>query len=316
MALSIFSSEKRIRLTFLAAILLIVPLLGINIAIYIDQLRGKDGTRAEKKFWRNKIIPLEKFDMVFLGDSRTLAAIDPACFDRVLGVKSYNGAFTGGSLNKTILDHAEKVLLKTSGSRRAVIFGVTPMTMSNQSRVNDYFTSLSNQYKQKTKNNDLDIMDILFSSIRTKELKDLFRKRNSDKVFHENGWLEKSSEVKPKARRSNLHGYRIYLNKIHFSEESMSEILHKVEQWKKQNITVFAFRPPTLPEMDKLENELGKCDFALFKKRLEASGGIWLDVAEREKYNSYDASHLERNDAMKLSADLADKINKYFTGRK
>lgn len=312
MALSIFSSEKRVKTVLLSALVLIVPLAALNTAVYFDSAKGKDGTEAEKKFWRSKIIPKQKYDMVFVGDSRTLCGIDPAVFDKNVGNKSFNGAFTGGSINHVILEHVDKKLIKTSGVRRAVILGITPMTMSNQSRVNGHFTGLLKSIKEQ-ESGWSEVLGIIFGDIRTKDIKELFKKRKPDKIYHSNGWLEKISEIKPKARRSNLNGYKIYFNDIFFSEESMQEILHWTKQWKKQGITVFAFRLPTMAEMEKLEDEFGKCDFALFKKRLENDGGVWLDVDQSSQYSSYDGSHLERHEAVRLSKDLAVKINKYFT---
>ena len=311
MALSIFSSEKRVGLTILSAIVLIIPLMILNTAVYWDLAKGKDGTEAEKKFWRSKVLAKQKYDMVFVGDSRTLCGIDPAVFDKVVGNRSFNGAFTGGSINLVILEHVESNLLAASGKHRAVILGVTPMCMSNQSRGNSHYNGLKNSLKSK-ENAWSEAMEIVFGEIRTKDIKELLRKRKPDKIYHTNGWMEKISEVKPKARRSNLAGYKIYFNDIFFSEESMQEILLKVKQWKKQNITVFAFRMPSFPDMEKLENDRGKCDFKLFQKRLEAAGGVWLAVKDRNSYNSYDGAHLERYDANKLSADLAEQIKAYF----
>ena len=311
MALSIFNSEKRIQLTFAAAAILITILAAVNIAVYFDLAKGKDGTEAEKKFWKSKIISNQKYDMVFIGDSRTLCGINPALFDIAVGNRSYNGAFTGGGINRAIFEHVEKNLLDPAGTHRAVILGVTPMTMANTSRENGHFTGLKKELKKK-ENFLSEWLDIIFSDIRTKEIKELFSRRKPDKIYHNNGWLEKVSEVKPKARRSNLYGYRIYLGNMKLSELSMQEIAEKTAQWKKQNITVFAFRMPTFPEMDKLEDESGKYDIAQLKKRFQSVGVVWLEVHSRNKYNSYDGSHLERNDANKLSADLAEQIKAYF----
>ncbi|MBR7145740.1 MAG: hypothetical protein IKD10_12475 [Lentisphaeria bacterium] len=315
MALSIFSSEKRVLLTFVTAILITALLALLNVAIYLEFAKGKDGTEAEKKFWRGKVKNKQQYDMVFTGDSRTLCGIDPQIFDDLLGNKSYNAAFTGGGINKEILEHIDRNLLNKNGAEKAVILGITPMSMAANSRGNGHYSMLKKELKEK-ESIFSEWLEILFSEIRTKEIKELFRKRVPDKIYHRNGYLEKISAVKPKARRSNLHGYKVYFNDYTFSPESVKEILFYAEQWKKENVTVFAFRLPTMPEMDVLEDSFCKESIDSFRKHLIAAGGVWLEVKDRSKYNSYDGSHLERTDAGKLSHDLAEQIKKYFDNAK
>ena len=311
MALSIFSSEKRVTLTFAVAGLVTLLLAVLNVAIYLNFARGKDGTEAEKKFWYGKVRPKQKYDIVFTGDSRTLCGIDPQIFDENLNCKAYNGAFTGGGINKVILDHIDKNLLNKNGSKKAVVLGITPMSMAENSRANGHFESLLKTVKEK-ECFMTEVLEIIFSEIRTKELKVLFKKRKLDKIYHSNGYLEKISEVKPKARRSNLYGYKVYFKDYKFSQNSEREILSYTERWKKDNVIVFAFRLPTMPEMDALEDSCCKKNIDSFKDKLTAAGGVWLDVRERSKYNSYDGSHLEQADAAELSKDLAGQIKKYF----
>ena len=253
--------------------------------------------------------------MVFAGDSRTLCGIDPKFFDAAVGGKAYNGAFTGGGINAVILEHIDKTLLNKAGGKKAVVLGITPMSMAENSRGNGHFDSLQKSLKEK-ESFAAECLEILFSEIRTKELKSLLKKRKLDKVYHVNGYLEKISEIKPKARRSNLYGYKVYFKDYKFSQNSEREILSYTERWKKDNVIVFAFRLPTMPEMDALEDSFCQENIYAFKNSLTAAGGVWLEVQNRSKYNSYDGSHLERGDAAELSKDLAGQIKKYLDSLK
>lgn len=312
MALSIFNSDKRLLLALLSAFLVTLFLALLNLAIHINMSKGKDGIDAKNKLWRNKVFPTKKYEIVFLGDSRVLTGISPEIFERKLNCTAINGSFAGGSINETIFKHtAENLLSKSVNHPRAVVIGVTPMVMSVSGRSNQQFMLMKKEYTENplSVNN---IIQILFQELRSKYIRALFKKSVPDKIYHANGFIERFAKLREKARQSSLHTYRIYFQNYEFSQAALQELLQRIELWKKENVTVFAFRPPVDIDMDTLENNSGKCDFAFIRKKIEEKGGVWLEPDNRETYHSYDSSHLASHEARRLSEDLAEKMAIYF----
>ena len=313
MALSIFNSEKRVLLALLSAIAVIIPLGILNIVIHLDTASGKNGTIAMQKFANRKVAPAQKYDIVFLGDSRVLTGINPEFFERKLNCTAFNAAFTGGGVNGEIYRHTgEKLLSGNTDAPRAVIIGITVLSMGEGSRSNFRFHQIKSELTTQGDGVFKDYIRIPFQKIRTKHFKNLFKNEKPTRIPYDNGYLERFAVVKKKAQERSIQTYRISFKTYKFSQKNLQELSEYIRKWKKENITVFAFRPPVNIAMDKLENECGKCDFALIQQTVEKSGGIWLEVDNRETYNSYDSSHLESAEAIRLSEDLSDKVAAYF----
>ena len=317
MGLSIFNSDKRVALAILSTIVILTPLGILNIAIHLNSAAGEAGTRAMQNFFNQKIQPLKKYDIVFLGDSRVLTGINPEFFEQKLHCSAYNASFSGGGLNGQIYKHtAEKLLSSNTAAPRAVILGITAMNMGTAARGNYQYNQITKELLSQRSNMISDYVEIPFQKIRTKDVKALFKKKKPTTVPYANGYLERFAKVRKKAQESSIKAYTISFKSYTFSQESLQELIEYIKLWKNDNITVFAFRPPVNIAMDTLENESGKCDFALIRNSIEQAGGIWLDVDDRESYNSYDSSHLASHEAIRLSQDLSDKVAKHFQSRK
>lgn len=313
MALSIFNSEKRVLLALLSAIAVIIPLGILNIVIHLDTASGKDGIIAMQKFANRKVAPSQKYDIVFLGDSRVLTGINPEFFERKLNCTAFNAAFTGGGVNAEIYRHTEEKLLSSNtDAPRAVIIGITSMNIGESSRKNHRFHQIKSELATHGDGLFSDYIRIPFQKIRTKHFKNLFKNEKPTRIPYDNGYLERFAVVKKKAQERSILTFRIAFQNYKFSQENMQELSEYIRKWKKENITVFAFRPPVNIAMDTLENECKKFDFGLIRQTVEKSGGVWLEVDNRETYNSYDSSHLASAEAIRLSEDLSDKVAAYF----
>lgn len=314
MASSIFSSDKRVHLTILTALASVAIFMLVNTGTYLYDAAKKDGVRAENIFWDRKIAPGEKYEIVFLGDSRCLTGLVPSIFSNTLQKSSFNESFAGGGLNSFIFTHTEKNILKNDDSLRCIILSVTPLAMSKKARENENYHSIVKRMQENATFYDR-ICNIVFRRVASKESTRFSGERKDRLFFHSDGYLECMENVREDVQKRNIRGYREYFRTMEFAPESLQEILSFTEKWRKENILVFAFRPPTTSEMEALENEMGKCDFSIVKTMFENAGGIWLDVPEREKYNAYDASHLGSGESRKLSADLAEKIKEHIRQR-
>ena len=93
-----------------------------------------------------------------------------------------------------------------------------------------------------------------------------------------------------------------------FSRKSFDELTEYTNRWMKDGIRVFAFVPPTTPDMKKLEETKSGCDMHIVKAAFEKAGGVWIDIEDEQKYSAYDSSHLNRNQAVMLSKYLSRKI--------
>jgi hypothetical protein len=79
--------------------------------------------------------------------------------------------------------------------------------------------------------------------------------------------------------------------------------------WNSRGIDVYAFRVPSSQAMVELENQMSGFDEAAFVEQFTSAGGIWFSIP-LEPYHSFDGSHLTKQAALKLSADLATLIRK------
>lgn len=311
MGSSIFSSDKRVHLTLLTALASIGIFMLVNVGIYLYDAAKKDGIRAENIFWEKKINPGEKYDIVFLGDSRCLTGLVPEIFSKILQKSSFNASFAGGGLNSFVFTHTEKNILSNNSPVRCIVLSITPLAMSKKARANENYHSIVKRMQANSTLYDR-ICNIVFRRVNSKESARIFGERKDRLVFHSDGYLECMEKVKEKVQKRNINGYREYFRTMEFAPESLQEILLYTAKWHKENILVFAFRPPTTPGMEALENEMGKCDFSIVKTMFESVGGVYLDVPEREKYNAYDASHLASGESRKLSKVLAEKIHAHI----
>ena len=98
--------------------LLIAFILGLNGYVYKDILLEK---WKREYFNHQKVFHTKKYDMLFLGDSRTYYSLNPEVFKN-----SFNYAFAANTFSEEYLKSAE-VLLKKNG---AIILGITPESLS------------------------------------------------------------------------------------------------------------------------------------------------------------------------------------------
>ena len=179
--------------------------------------------------------------------------------------------------------------------------------MSTVSDANAHFKSLFKRKEQTESWNE-----ILFKQFSSKEIGILWGDGLSRSICHENGWHELLRKVRARSQRNALRYYQNLLSKLKFSPETWNELFAQTETWTKNNITVFAFYIPSTQALEKMELSLADWNLDKFKAQFRKSGGIFLEISDRESYNAYDAVHLNSQDAQKLSKDLAEKIDTHL----
>jgi hypothetical protein len=129
--------------------------------------------------------------------------------------------------------------------------------------------------------------------------------QNRKQEYLPGGWV--ATQVGKPNPESALKEYSTRFTNNQVLPSNFNRLLDKVETWKKQNVKVFAFRPPTTYKMVALEDSLSAFNEDSIRLGLENVGAIWLDFPV-DKYESFDGSHLDKENAIKFSIDLANKI--------
>ena len=90
------------------------------------------------QFWIHKVHTSERFDMIFVGDSRIYRGIAPSEIQKKMPALSvFNFGFSSGGLNATLLDAAERKLL--GSGRKIIILGVSPNALTATSALNEEY---------------------------------------------------------------------------------------------------------------------------------------------------------------------------------
>lgn len=307
MALFTFNFDKRLTGVILTLVIGTVMLGAYNLLIWNIRKQDPGGEAAGKKFWRRKIFPEKKYNIVFLGDSRCVNGMDPSAFEEKLKKSAFNSGFLSGGLSRSLFDHINKKTLSTSSQElRCVVLVVTPVVLSTRGEKNEHFHSLLRSSKKET-SEDFSGEDF-FRPLNSKEIALLWGDGLSRTVCHDNGWGELHRKVRKRSQRNALRYYETLLAKLEFSKENWENILRQTRLWSDNNVAVFAFYIPSTPALQKMELATPGFDLKKFKSLFEKNGGIFLEIANRESYNAYDAVHLSSADAKRLSKEVAEKM--------
>lgn len=316
MASSTSNSEKRLVIALLTLAIGLIPVALVNFKLDNSQPFGSEGTIAERIYWKKKVAPSDRYRLVILGDSRCYRGVSPYPFGELPGINAYNAALSSGGLNAVIFKHAEENLLDHSPADApgVVLLCITPFSLTGDARKNGHYNVLA---ARASRENSLEHLfsEVLFRPIRKDDLASLWGPvpmNNRNEIYHANGWCETFLTASPQKQEDGLRIYHTNYRKTTFSTESFQELIAQTAAWRKKNITVFAFTPPTTPAMQELERRESGCDMAAVRKAFEQAGGIWLDVTDPEQYNAYDGSHLNREEALRLSNDLAKQIKAHL----
>lgn len=262
-------------------------------------------------FWNSKISWKSKFDMVVVGDSRIEYAISPAEMEKIFpDFVIGNYGFQANLYTDDYLDAIAKTLNPESNNK-IVVIGVTPLSLSLR-------ISERNRFIERSELSGLD----RFLFRRVPKVADFFRpardemfnlllgKQKTDELKFEispDGWL--AAHPEQERRQETLDGYKQKFSSDEgkVSAESFNTLVNRVKTWTGSDIKVFAFRPPTAPEMVALENELSGYDEEYISTKLRDAGAVWLNF-EEGSYESFDNSHLYKESAIMFSRDLAEKI--------
>lgn len=283
--------------------LALVALLCGSVFILVTWLRPQEGHDrsgiSREQFWTIKLGWSQEFDLVAGGDSRTLCDVSPRAMQEVaLSSKIANFGFNYVGFNKDYLSGLMSKLNPRSTSK-TIVLGITPRSLAplNQ-RVSGYREESERPHWRTMLNSHA---GGLLASLRPIAIRGIV-KQTSSKDFYPDGWM--AVRMNPPNPDADIAVYQSIFTGNPVSEGIVDELIATVQQWSRQDIQVFAFRPPVTAEMLSIENQRSGFREADFIRRFTDTGGIWLTF-DASKYQVCDGSHLDAESARIFSRDLA-----------
>lgn len=301
----------RIAITLICAVVLIVV---------TAVLRGPDDAQAmhAELFWANKLTWNGCADLVIAGDSRTCRDIAPAVVESVLpGLRVLNYAFDSTGFSRRYLDTIPGVLDPESPDR-IIVLGITPFSLTrtateagefDTSRERLLFQSMTGLYAAESlrflRPMRVDEIPGEFGAA----LRDDRRPAQTDREFFSDGWLARSRP--PGGFGASLRRHQEIFEATSVDAQLTAELVNEVKKWSEAGICVFAFRPPCCPELLQIENRCSGFEEAAFVAAFRRAGGIWIPV-DPTGFETYDGSHLRRDEAVRFSRVLASRIQEWL----
>jgi hypothetical protein len=259
-------------------------------------------------FWFDKIDAGAVFDIVLLGDSRTLRGLSPQIIgERLDNAQVLNFSFSGNALDPLMYEQVEARLAPES-AYSAVVLAITPHSLTPNAALNEDYLSIMQRWQHQIGfeafANQLDqfLMPITFIDLGTTFTGNIFNLSYYYQTVEPNGWLA-SNLIPPDPNRA-LKEYATIFDNNQVSTELVQAMVDQAQTWVQKQICVFALRIPSSIALENLENERSGFDEEDIQKRLEATGVNWISFP-KDNYFSYDSSHLREDAAVRLSEDLA-----------
>lgn len=251
-------------------------------------------------------------DMVLAGDSRIRTAVSPTEMQKVLPEhKILNYAFGHAGFGGEYLAAIAGVLDPAS-SRKTIVLGVTPLSLTTGSVRDNVFLEFMN--KSANEKRMIRYCGRLLHFFQPRSPRELLthlnRRPRRDDGFMEyadDGWLgfhAKAQEVFAPGPYADIFGTQKN-GPVH--ADIVDGLIRATKEWGRKGIVVYGFRPPTPPEMTELENQWAQFDEGAFVFRFEEAGGRWLKL-DFSEYTTVDGSHLTAESAVLFSRILANAV--------
>ncbi|MEE3331761.1 MAG: hypothetical protein VX246_12900 [Myxococcota bacterium] len=265
-------------------------------------------------FWSAKThLGDSAYDLVLVGDSRLLMGVSPAAMREALpGREILNFGYLGAGLTSDFIEAAIRKL-DPDADEPLLVVSVTPLSLSSRSLPNKHFK----QELHRPASASLGASGskgVLGEVRRAFEPFEPFAHSpivpDSVSRFREAGWI--ASDSPPEKIQVALQSYTRHFKSGKFDAANFERFLGSLKKAAASGIEVLAFRHPSSPAMEALENRISGFREAYVRKRLADAGVTWLPLkgtrGRTAKFASYDGSHLSAQGAVAFSAVLARKI--------
>jgi len=262
-----------------------------------------------EKLFADKTHTKEKFNILVAGDSRIYRGISPWVIENELpGNDVLNFGYSSLGYTDYIFKYINEKLDTSNNRPVVIVLGITPYSFTPDAGMNNHhYQELSRTKSDVYQRRYINPLLSVFDPVKPDRL--LKSKKNDSSgffVYYEyRGWV--SSDIRPYDTTAALASYQKVFNENQVTAEMKNNLLEQVKKWTNKGYYIFGFRVPSTYHMVQLENELSGYREIEFQKSFSEAGGIYLKF-ENKYYQSYDGSHLNRESAIKLSAQLADSI--------
>lgn len=269
---------------------------------------------ASDSYRVHKTFSADNFDVITIGDSRMEIAVSPEIVNKKLPELSVlNFGFSAAGLTRFYLNLAKSKLDVTG--KKILIVGISPASLTEKFAKNEMLYECLN-YSMYDRFVLLHFSSFIqyFDPIKPIDYYYSFKKMKKGRYesYSNSGW--KWAEKFPRDSIALL-GYKNSFDRNPISKEILDELIEFCEQMTMRGYSIIAFRIPSIAEMWELENSISGFDTLKIPDRIEKAGGIWLDFPSGD-YQSFDASHMTKESAIKFSNQLADSIktlrNSYY----
>jgi hypothetical protein len=286
-------------------ILFVSMVLAVIIAVLTDHEMDDEKSKA---LFIHKTHTREKYNLIIAGDSRIYRGVSAKIAGEILGMKAINLGYSSGGYGKEMFDLIDK-LIDLSSDKKILILGITPLTITDLGSDNGHIKRVLD-----TKKETILEYEYLFSiknffaptspnRIR-KNIKEKYYNKYHQEMYIEEGWI--ASWYNTPFPYLALKEYKKTFSETHISEIVIQNLYLKIKEWRNKGIEVYGFFVPSSVNMVELEKNLGKFKADEFFKGFIDSGGKWIDI--EASYSSYDGSHLDKESAIRISKEIAQKV--------
>lgn len=264
-----------------------------------------------ERFWQLKVRGWTDAEILILGDSRACQDVSPRQLVEGLPGREWNAlnlAFNAGGLTPLIFEHADG-RLRRDGRQAIVILGISPQSLTSYNAENSHFRTLANEGKLKSW--AYISAPRLMGLLSRRPLPELVEFHPGKQVYHENGWLEAIGPYDLPPERYLDH-FENFFESYKVRSPTVKNLMNQTQEWTREGVRVFAFRPPASAAMRAIEDRRSDFDEAAIKAAFEARGGRWIDL-DPSKFSCYDNSHLPSEEALAFSLELGRKIAEFVS---
>lgn len=278
---------------------------------------SRDRGLSYDAFYATKLLRGPEVDAVILGDSRVFEGVAPEEFAATSGFpRVLNFGFGFCALDEEYLDAGAQRLAPGAGAR-ALVIGVTPLSLTSRARQESHFRAWARRSPLELRL--LVALDPVLHALRpmgTRDLKvalGLKRRREEDRGTRNSrpdGWS--ATALLPEDPDKVFPWYRTLLEGNPIDQDLVEGLTRKVAAWTERGHRVLVFRPPVRREVQEFERSLTGFDLEGLVARLEAAGGIRLEVPG--EFHSYDGTHLREDAAREFSRRLGEAARAALDG--
>lgn len=257
-------------------------------------------------FWSKKVTNKNKYDIVFIGDSRIYRGISPREIELELkGLKIYNFGFSSAGIDSLILDKGINLL--NEDGKKQVYLGISVNSFLKESLMNEHLKSWI-----KKDEKDLWIKSNIYEKLSlfdSYKISDFFKIIQKD-LYYEKFDLEKGFVFSNRTKVGDklaIEAYENHFKKEFFDTTQVNLVMKEIVKFQQKGIGFKAIVMPISKGLSDAEDKyFGKEKLWLYSKF--KSFGVEIIEFNYQEYQTFDGSHLKGESAIILSENLAKSI--------